>query len=223
MYRWNNQLSSNYQKVDILKKSGVYQCIVKRLLSLRDGIEGVQRVLDLGCGSGYISALLPNCAFTNVDPYPPKKCHGVVIESGVREYLDGIYMEYDIVLCLFSLHHFYYNGWLEDVEKVLVKGGVCMIYTIDKDSGWFGDDEFNRVFFSRGFESHPIELVNRIERETMDVYGSINRGEMVEWLRSRSWSHLNMMSNDEIEFMVGLVPQGEFTIHLRVEVYIFQL
>lgn len=208
MSQWDSELSERYNSYNILKP--IYQTI-SNIIS--DG--PVEKVLDLGCGDAYLSSLLPELEWTNLDKYPPDQSYSPIICQSIPEYLKTTPKRYDVVVSCFAVHHFYYPNLMTDIQNVLQPNGRILFFSILPSSDLFGHQEFNSLFFSRGFSVISLG----IPYEILQINISVKSDRFKQFLKCKGWSHLGLFSEKQLQRMIEMVPNNLLSLRLRISYY----
>lgn len=205
MSQWDSNLSERYKSYNILIP--IYQTISNIIC------EGeVNRVLDIGCGDAYLSCLLPDLEWTNLDKYPPDKTYSPIICESIDDYLKTTNKKYDVVVSCFAVHHFYYPDLMVDIKNILLPNGRILFFSILPNSDLFGDEEFNSLFFSRGFSVISLD----IPYEIIYVNVSIESETFKQFLKKKCWSHLDLFSEKQIQRMIEKVPNNLSSLRFMI-------
>ena len=212
---WNNNLTTAYEQHNILNRPEFiyYQQEYFRQHCLDKDI------LELGGGNGNLGDILKSNKWVNVDPYSNSD-H--IIKQDAISYLENCSEKYDLVITCFSLHHFMVPNIKTLISKVLKPGGYFINSQISPQSEFFGNEHFNRLFFSRGFPTTPTistSTTNNFkfhEKTEQTITLKLGYQEMLNFIRQRSWSNLVEMSPSEVSNLISYLPNDLSLLNITV-------
>lgn len=186
-----------------------------------------KRLVELGCGNGdlYHSLKSETKEWIPVDPYPPPNSTKKIVKLTAKDYLLSIKPNHlEMVLCPFSYHHF---G--DSIHEILLnrlgKQSSCLILSISRHSPWFNNDEWNHLFFSKGFESDIFQnLKGLVKHQKKMRYRKtywtfqipFSSYQMSIFIKSQGWSHLD--NKYQIEQLLKGIPKDLNEIGLIITV-----
>lgn len=211
---WTDRLSESYYGINILNSPELQQFYQKELDHICQGRD----VLDLGCGDGTLQSLIPHRHWVNVDPFTRRP--DLVIKKDAIAYLQDLKPgSFDVILSCFALHHFYTPSFRELVISALAKEGLFINFAISRSSPIHSDEDFNRVFFGKGFSEDTLKY-DKVRRVKVDI--KISAEEFAYFIRERSWSNLAKMSDREISYLLERIPQDLERITLTIKIGIIR-
>ena len=149
---------------------------VERTLLDCVGANTGQRVLEVGCGTGYWLSLLARQGFTvaGVDASrgmlsrATRRVPEGAIVCGWAEQLPWASESFDRVVCINAFHHFLdRKAFLSEARRVLRKDGVLMTVGLDPHTGldrWFVYDYFNGVLEFDRLRFLPTQQIRELMR-----------------------------------------------------------
>lgn len=179
-------------------------------------------VCDIGAGDGSLSCKLSAACVVPVDLYPPCpplwKCP-IVVEDGLRYLCRSGDAGFDCVLFAFSEHYFETAALEKQLCRVLRRGGHALVFKVSPSSDFFGDPEFNRMFFSRrwcsSWGSSGVGAGGAMQCFCVRVPTRVQ--DLAAMLDARCWSNLVGMPQSEIDSMVRHIPENLTEVVITID------
>lgn len=121
---------AHHDKNSRLKKSGKIIKIISRYKDI-----GISKILDIGCGSGYLDSILSKQAelYAGVDFVDERKAEDFTFLVSSALYLPFKNSSFDIVICNHVIEHVpEQDKVLGEINRVLKEDGVCYITSPNK-------------------------------------------------------------------------------------------
>lgn len=129
-----NKVAGDYEQIDGRRSEELLDWLRNRLKEFSKGLSGEMRLLDIGCGSGFVIRAAQGIF---------KKLYGIDISENIlkkgSQFADGVICadadflplkdeSIDMVVLFSTLHHFYdFKPILNQIHRVLKAGGILYI------------------------------------------------------------------------------------------------
>lgn len=129
-----NKVAGDYERIDGRRSEELFDWLRKRLKELSQGLSKEVRLLDIGCGSGFVIRAGQGIF---------KKLYGIDISENIlqsaSQFSDGVICadadflpfkdeSIDMAVLFSALHHFYdFKPILNQIQRVLKAGGILYI------------------------------------------------------------------------------------------------
>jgi len=164
------KLSSIYDSTRLAESYAYHRppvppAIIRRI-GERLGIrEKLPRALDVGCGAGLSTAALEPLAeiLVGVEPVPAMLAYNRIVAPKAKflvcqaERLPFAARTFDLITAAGSINYAYLDLFFPEVERVLTKAGVLVIYDFSAGRRFAGDDRRERWYaeFERRYPPQP--------------------------------------------------------------------
>lgn len=154
------------------------------------------RVLDVGCGSGYLTRVMakavgPTGAAEGVDPSPDgiararrvTRLANCTFSEGIAEALDAPDGAYDVVVSSLVIHHLPERlrpQAIGEMSRVLRGGGRVLIADLRPPATLLGRTLVGRLM-SPAMRDYPVHLLEPMAREA--GFEQVDAGEVRPWIR----------------------------------------
>lgn len=95
----------------------------EKIAGILERLKPKDRVLDVGCGAGFLEAFIPEIYALDIDYENLKKADGIKIRAS-GEYLPFESSSFGAVFCIDVVHLL---GWVKELMRVLVEEGVLIL------------------------------------------------------------------------------------------------
>mmetsp|Transcript_41559 Transcript_41559/g.65957 ORF Transcript_41559/g.65957 Transcript_41559/m.65957 type:complete len:243 (+) Transcript_41559:101-829(+) len=184
-------------------------------------------VVDLGAADGRIGGMLENIAeqVINVDPYPAVKCYSPVIKMEGVEYLRTCRPHsLDLVFSVGTLGYLNAKDLQDECERVLKRDGKAIHITVSRQTPFFGHDNFNDMFFSKGWGPGGHQKPARpVPPYTIPISIKFDARSMQNFITGKAWSNLELFSAQELNEMVAMIPDALSEVEVYLNVRMFEV
>ena len=209
---WNPVQTTSYNKFNLLKAPEIIHFYQSYLGPICRG----KNVLDIGCGDGGLKKIINHRNWINVDPYTSNT--DLVIKRDAIAYMKDVKKSsFGVIICCFAIHHFITTDFRRILVNCLEKHGQFINFSISPRSTLFGDIEFNRKFFMKGF-SRVDTLIRPDTHSTISIDIAISYNSFYKFIQRRSWSNLTITSDTEIDYLLSRIPKGLKKISLTIDI-----
>lgn len=223
--RWDDTTAENYAVWNPADHETIRAAIVKHLLPFSEG-----RVVDLGAGTGIFGRDLQDAAgdaatVINVDPFPPASPVMEVVKMGGVEWVaQQEDQSLDLVYSAFSVHLMDRASLDVELRRALRPGKSAIYFSVNPSSPWFGNEEFNKLFVSVGFERNGGgEAGANSPTTTLHIDRPMTYTHFHNFITKRCWSNLKVMPDDRLIRMAELIPADLAFVQLHIDVYEYRL
>jgi len=217
--RWHSGTADAYDEHSLLDHPDIWKGMAEFLLPYTKG----KIVADLGCADGKLSTIIEASECVNVDPYPPPNPPRDIIEMDGIKYLESRDDDSLDIVVTYQAVHFMDRAELDrQLARVLRKDGRAIHISVSAKTPFFGDEAFNSVFVSKGFEKSGSDG-GSCPTKVLEVQRPITYQQLTDFITKRTWSNLVIMDQKEIEFLASQIPADlrEITVALDAYVHAF--
>lgn len=215
---WDTTTAEAHAKYNVSDHPSIWHRIADYCLPYSDG----KVVTDLGAGDGTLGKLLQARTMFNVDPFPPDNCSHLIVKSDGVEFLRlQPEQSLDLVVATFAVHFMDRASLDKELTRVLGPDGRAMWFSFSQTSTLFGNEEFNRLYYSVGFEKDGGASAASKPTAVLRITRPASYDDLRNHIEQRCHSNLKQMSDDMIARLIALIPHDLKELDIRLDVFEF--
>jgi len=215
---WDPTIAEAHVKYNVSDHPSIWQAIADHCQPFADG----RVVADLGAGDGTLGRFLQAGKMINVDPFPPEEYSHLIVKSDGVEFLRAQPdQSLDLVVATFAVHFMDRASLDKELTRVLTPSGRAIWFSFSQSSMLFGDEEFNRTYYSVGFETDGGETRASKPTSVLKVARPALYKDLRNHIEHRCHSNLKQMSDETIDRLIALIPGHLEELDIRLDVFEF--
>ncbi|CAE7661795.1 unnamed protein product [Symbiodinium sp. CCMP2592] len=215
---WDTTTAEAHAKYNVSDHPSIWQRIADHCLPYSNG----KVVADLGAGDGTLGKLLQARTMYNVDPFPPDNCSQMIVKSDGVEFLRlQPEQSLDLVVATFAVHFMDRASLDKELTRVLCPTGRAMWCSFSKTSMLFGNEDFNRLYYSVGFEKDGGASAASMPTSVLRISRPASYADLRNHIENRCHSNLKQMSDEMIAHLISLIPRDLKELDIRLDVFEF--
>jgi len=104
-----------------------------------------------------------------------------------------------------------------ELARVLSPGGRSVWFSASPSTTFFGCEEFNRLFFSLGFEKHNEN--GQGPTRTLKIDRPMTHAQLHDFVVKRGWSNLKIMTAAQIDLLASMIPLDLRSVELHIDAH----